>query len=192
MKGWASALVFVAMVGIGQPALANDVAAAKKLFAAGEAAYAIGHYLDAASNFENAFLKSPRPAFLWNAASAYRKQYELDGEILRLKKARNLYRNLLQIAEDGKLRADAERELAGVEAIIASTGQPVARPELTTSKTSAPPPESDTTPVYKKWWLWTAVSVAVAGVVTGLAVGLTRPGGAPDTPGGNYPSPKFQ
>jgi hypothetical protein len=32
-----------------------------------------------------------------------------------------------------------------------------------------PPPK---TPIYKRWWLWTAVGVGVAAVGVGLGVGL--------------------
>jgi hypothetical protein len=39
------------------------------------------------------------------------------------------------------------------------------------SATAAGPPKK--TPVYKKWWLWTIVGVAVVGVTVGLAVGLS-------------------
>lgn len=35
---------------------------------------------------------------------------------------------------------------------------------------------SDSTPVYKKWWLWTIVGVAVVGVGVGLGVGLSQKG----------------
>ena len=30
-------------------------------------------------------------------------------------------------------------------------------------------------PLYKRWWLWTAVGAVAAGAAAGLAVGLTRP-----------------
>ena len=32
---------------------------------------------------------------------------------------------------------------------------------------------SETKPIYKQWWFWTAVGAVVAGGVTGLVVGLT-------------------
>jgi hypothetical protein len=43
-------------------------------------------------------------------------------------------------------------------------------------------------PIYKKWWLWTIVGVAVAGVAVGLAVGLAPGPSAPSVPttAGNF------
>src|SRR6185503_8464257 len=51
-------------------------------------------------------------------------------------------------------------------------------PSPPTEVAVAPPPapvEKKPTPLYKKWWLWTAVAgVVVVGASIGLGVGLTR------------------
>lgn len=69
---------------------------------------------------------------------------------------------------------------------------PAPMPTLTApSPSSAPasdalvataPPSEKRTPVYKKWWLWTAVGVVVAGAAAGTAAAilLSKPG-APDS-----------
>ena len=63
---------------------------------------------------------------------------------------------------------------------------------MTAAATSAPRPARDATPVYKKWWLWTAVGVAVAIVVTGMAAGLTPDNASmPKTANGNQ-APVFR
>jgi hypothetical protein len=60
----------------------------------------------------------------------------------------------------------------------AATTAPETTPSATPAAvvtTEAPPPEKRT-PVYKKWWLWTAVGVVVVGVGVGLGVGLASSG----------------
>ncbi|MBW1811133.1 MAG: PEGA domain-containing protein [Deltaproteobacteria bacterium] len=42
--------------------------------------------------------------------------------------------------------------------------------------TDPEPTMTSSSPLYKKWWFWTAIGVVVAGGVTGLAVGLTSGG----------------
>jgi tetratricopeptide (TPR) repeat protein len=50
----------------------------------------------------------------------------------------------------------------------------VALSRLSVSGSSRPPQErSSLQPIYKRWWLWTAVGVVVAGAAVGLAVGLS-------------------
>jgi tetratricopeptide (TPR) repeat protein len=56
---------------------------------------------------------------------------------------------------------------------------PVTTQPASTTVTAQPAPV-EKTPVYKKWWLWTAVGVVVvAGVGIGLGVGLSSSGSTP-------------
>ena len=58
---------------------------------------------------------------------------------------------------------------------IAPTPAPVIVVAPAAEIVAAPPPKP--TPVYRKWWLWTAVgAVVVVGLGVGLGVGLTRDG----------------
>ena len=52
----------------------------------------------------------------------------------------------------------------------------------------ARPPVEERTPVYRRWWLWTAVGVVLAGAAIATVVALGAPGGAaqPSSVGGNY------
>ncbi|HEX2568885.1 MAG TPA: PEGA domain-containing protein [Polyangia bacterium] len=72
----------------------------------------------------------------------------------------------------------------GLSAAINLTGE-LARPAE-----PALPEQRVRKPLYKTWWLWTAVgAVVAAGIGTGLGVGLTAP---PSCPSGNYcPSIRF-
>jgi hypothetical protein len=46
------------------------------------------------------------------------------------------------------------------------------------------PKQKERTPIYKRWWLWTAVGIVVAGaIVIGVAVAETRP---PECGTGNF------
>lgn len=51
--------------------------------------------------------------------------------------------------------------------------RPVASPAPPLFAVASPPPP---TPVYKRWWFWTAIGVVAAGAVAGgVAYGVTRP-----------------
>lgn len=45
-----------------------------------------------------------------------------------------------------------------------------------------PPVSAPAAPVYKKWWLWTAIGLAAAGTAVGLGVGLTQNSSPPPSP----------
>lgn len=63
----------------------------------------------------------------------------------------------------------------------ATTSEPAHAPANAVA-TSAPTP-SERTPLYKKWWLWTAVGgVVVVGVAIGLGVGLSHKSGTVSYP----------
>lgn len=51
----------------------------------------------------------------------------------------------------------------------------------------------ETTPTYRRWWLWTLVGVAAAGAATGIALGTTygRAGEAPLPEGLSFYEPRF-
>ena len=56
---------------------------------------------------------------------------------------------------------------------------PSSAPAITLAST--PPPAAQESPIYAKWWFWTAVGVVVAGGVVGA---LALRGGRPDCPAG--------
>jgi hypothetical protein len=57
-----------------------------------------------------------------------------------------------------------------------------ARAEPAVAPVTATKTAPERTPVYKKWWLWTAVGVAVvAGVAIGVGVGLSAGTHAPQS-----------
>ena len=66
-----------------------------------------------------------------------------------------------------------------------SVSAPVARAEAPLTAASPKDPAKQPSPIYKRWWFWTAIggAVAAAAIITGVAVG-TRPRGYPDVPAG--------
>lgn len=126
-----------------------------------------GQYDAALVNYQIAYARVPAPLFLFNVA---RMQHRLG----RLKEAVATYQKLLDdpiSQKETDLRAEAKRYQAQAVQELAAPPPPPLAP------VTPPPlaPAADTPqakpPLYKKWWLWTAVGVAAAGVVTGIAIG---------------------
>lgn len=138
-----------------------QVARARELYQSGMAAFAVDRFDGAIADFEAGFLLDPVPEFLFNIAQAHRKAG-------RREKAIEFYQRFIDLRPDVPDRASIEQTVAKLKAEL----QPLAVAAL-----AKPPP---LTPIYKRWWLWTAVGVAAAAIVAiGLGVGLS--GGYPDT-----------
>lgn len=67
--------------------------------------------------------------------------------------------------------------------------QPMAQAPLARPRQAA----TETTPLHRRWWLWTLVGVAAAGAATGIALGTTygRAGEAPLPEGLSFYEPRF-
>lgn len=139
-----------------------------------------GQYDAALVNYQIAYARVPAPLFLFNVA---RMQHRLG----RLKDAVATYQKLLDDPASQKemdLRAEAQRYQAQAVQELAAPPPPPLTP------VTPPPlaPAADTPqakpPLYKKWWLWTAVGVAAAGIAVGLGVGLTAAADARSVPPG--------
>ncbi len=66
-----------------------------------------------------------------------------------------------------------------------SVSAPVARVDAPLAVASPKDPAKQPSPIYKRWWFWTAIggAVAAAAIITGVAVG-TRPSSYPAVPAG--------
>ncbi len=181
------ALVLLVVASVGRRAHAD----ARVLFERGQVAFAAGKYVEAAELFEQSFAESKRPQLLWNVASSNRRQYDLDHDVGRLRRARSVLENYLSLAapEDN---IEAQREIDSLDAQLRAIEN--AKPPVETTKPApeppkaAPPPpapvanananESGERPISKRWWLWTAVGVVVAGGGVGLGLALGLPDNA--------------
>src|SRR5512146_1137890 len=87
---WAAVLFALA---VGAAAVHADPTLARRYYAEGEAAFGGGRFAEAARAFEAAFAESKHPSLLWNIAQSYRRQYEVDRDLVNLRRAGTVYRN---------------------------------------------------------------------------------------------------
>ncbi len=122
----------------------EDVQKARTYFNAGAQAYEAGEYLAAIQAFDQAYKYSPRPAILFSAAQAYRRQYFVDKNAQHLQLAIKNYRSYLSKVTEGGRRADAAQALSELEPIAArlAASEPSGDPD-------APPPPAPAPMVQK-------------------------------------------
>jgi tetratricopeptide (TPR) repeat protein len=140
----------------------------------GREAYEKGQWSRAIDEFKKAYAIVPIPDLIYNIG---RSQEQLGD----YKSAAVNYRLYLAIKIDASERVQLEAHIQEIEQSHTTDVKPtppaiVVAPE----KPPAPVVESSKKPVYRRWWLWTAIGSAVAvGVGVGLGVGLTQNPGPP-------------
>jgi tetratricopeptide (TPR) repeat protein len=182
-------LIVVALLLFAGGAHAEDKAKARDAFRVGTQHFKLGEYDQALESFKEAYRNFESPIFLFNIAQCER-------QLNHKQEAIHFYRQYLADAKDAtnrdevqaiiaKLQSslDDERAAAASKPSQAPSGPaatvPASPPPSTNAATltaTAPPApaEQRATPVYKKWWLWTAVGGAVAiGLGVGLGLGLS-------------------
>lgn len=181
--------VLLVVCALAAPARAEDKARARELFRQGTQHYKLGEYEDALTAFKEAYRNYEEPSFLFNIAQCER-------QLGRKQEAVRFFRTYLNDVPNAPNRAEVEQILASLQASIerdraqaaAHPAAPAATPPATAQPLTPAPaapavasraPASQ--PVYKRWWLWTAVGGAVA---VGLGVGL----GVALAPGPSAPS----
>lgn len=169
----------------------DDVDAAREHYQKGKRAYDVGHFAEAAKEYELAYKAKDDPVLLYDLGQAHR---------LAAHRAEALfaYRAYLRNAPGAPNRAEVETRIHDLEAtpprqLIPATQEPDA-PALpsTAAGKRAPellPPSPNSTrlqstvtasplpprrPVYKKWWFWTAAGAVVAAAAIATAVGITQ------------------
>jgi tetratricopeptide (TPR) repeat protein len=168
----------------GGSAVADVASDAREHFQKGRTLYDVGRFDDAAREFEAAYQAKPDPALLFNLAQAYRFAGKNGPALIA-------YRSYLRNLPEARNRAQVETSIAElqrivdeqqhaqksppVETLTPGQQQPATSPALTVTR-EAPPPPPEKKPLYKRWWLWTAVGVVAAtGLAVGLGVGLSQP-----------------
>ena len=91
---------------------------AKAIFQDGERNFQLGKFEAAIEAYERAFNLDPQPAFIFNIALAHRRQYEIDGKLEHLLRARELYRNYLKLDPDSPNRPGVEKVITELGARI--------------------------------------------------------------------------
>jgi tetratricopeptide (TPR) repeat protein len=180
---------------------AQERAAAKAAFVEGRKLYDVGEYRSALASFKKAYLHYEDPSFLFNIAQCHRQLGEKT-EAIKAYRAYLLRSTnppnaaevqrliaLLQTAITDEARAKqapppAENIAPPEHPAPAHAEESPARSEPAPAVAASPPSEAAAPapgerkqPVYKKWWLWTAIAgVAVVGAGVGLGVYYgTRP-----------------
>jgi hypothetical protein len=194
------ALLCAALLGGGAPASAasDDAAAeAKRHFEEGTKLFNLGEFGPAAEEYKAAYKAKASSVFLYNVAQALRLNNEPANALF-------FYRSYLRTTPNASNRREVDKRIKELEALVAAQPEPVkpepAKPEpepepakvepAAPVATAAPAatvatPAPERAPLYKKWWLWTAVgAVVVAGVGIGLGVGLS--GGGTHAPGSDH------
>jgi tetratricopeptide (TPR) repeat protein len=203
MKGLAGGLVLLLSIAAHAQS-ASETEQLRKHFEDGSKAFNLGEFKHAVDEYKAAYNIRPDPVFLYNIAQAYRLDGNLQQALFFYKSYLTNSPKAPNRRECESRIRDLEQQIAAQRAVTSAppTGtQPpsgiiVEPPRTEAPKTeppkveapkpeppkvesapslvvTAPPPEKKT-PVYKKWWLWTAVGVVAVGAAlgAGLAVGL--------------------
>jgi hypothetical protein len=189
----------------------SSVEQAREHYRKGTAAYNLGHYADAAREYEATYELTLDPAALFNTAQAYRLAGDTQKAILA-------YKGYLRAAPQGPQRAVAQQKLdelthtggvgpaspATAAAPATETPPSVAAANPTTPLAVAPPattapaalvgggtpPTGAERHLYERWPFWVVVGAVVAGgIVLGIVLSSSSSGLSP--PGTTYGSMTF-
>ena len=156
-------------------ATAEIRAAAKDHYLRGKAAFQEADYDRAITEYSAANRLLPMPEMNFNLGQAHRLAGHCEA-------AGEAYRRFLAVQSTGPLADEARRYLIPCppppppDAVA-----PTQVPPATVALVAGPaPPVSQ--PVWKRWWLWTAVGVAVVGGSVGIGVAATTRVDAPRPP----------
>jgi tetratricopeptide (TPR) repeat protein len=181
------------MVAASAQARGSRVQEARGHFEEAQKLYAVGEFEHAGEEYQLAYRAKPDPALLYNAAQSFRLANQPSRAIL-------LYKNYLQFYPGEANAEDVRGQIAKLKEAIAAADRAKSSPPtgVETPKPleadkpasvvthSAPlgeepepraipveePAKPASTPVYKKWWLWTVVGAGALALVVGVGVGV--------------------
>ncbi len=154
-------------------------------------AYAAGRYQDALDLYVKLYAEKLHPNYLRNIGRCYQNLDEPEKAIRSfkeyLRKARNADRDEREEIQ-GYIQEMEQLRDSRAAAVAAAAAEPEpAPPPLPAAvdpapapvnlQITAPPPDPRRPPIYRRWWFWTAVGVAVLG-----GVALAFAAGGPDMP----------
>jgi tetratricopeptide (TPR) repeat protein len=172
------ALMVGLVVALGAPpvARADDAATeqAKKYNAEAKKRFNLGNFSEAAALYKKAYESKPIAEFLHNVAQCYKRMAALE----HLEKALFYFESYLNNAPESPSRPDVEAEIAELKRQIHVLRQGrlrtagKTRPAAPAAAVTPPATEAraPSTPIYKRWWFWTAIgAVVVGGTVAAVA-----------------------
>ena len=144
--------------------------------AQGHRLYQLGRYQEAIAEYRRAYELRADPPFLFQIAESYR-------QLGATEQALFYYDRYLAGAADGSDRDAAEERVSELERLrarpaVATAPSLIAAPG--TGATAKPP-----TPVWRRWWVWTAIGAALAAGVTVAALAGRSESTIPTTDLGN-------
>ncbi len=145
--------------------------------AQGHRLYQLGRYQEAIAEYRRAYELRADPPFLFQIAESYR-------QLGATEQALFYYDRYLAGAADGSDRDAAEERVSELERLRARPAVATAPPGLITAPgtgAGAKPP----TPVWRRWWVWTAIGAALAAGVTVAALAGRSESTIPTTDLGN-------
>jgi tetratricopeptide (TPR) repeat protein len=164
-------------------ARADNVSLAREHYQKGTTLYELSKFGEAAAEYEEAYKAKPDPALLFNIGQAYRLAGKPEAAL-------RSYRSYLHKLPDASNRVEVEAHIERLQKAIdeqAKAAAPPPPPAVVPAPSVAPSGPASATamgqptlvahaprePIYRRWWLWTAVGGAVAvGLTVGLVVGL--------------------
>jgi iron complex outermembrane receptor protein len=179
----------VVLLGVASPSRGDDLRErARQEFSAARVDFDAGRFEVALSHLERAYALVPHPELLFNIARCLE-------ELHRTPAAVDAYDRYLAVMPSDTAARD---RVTALRKQLAANPPPPEEPSAATTATTPTPTPAATTPtptpatptptlvaekpapaprpLYRRWWLWTAVAgVVVVGAGVGLAVGLTRP-----------------
>jgi tetratricopeptide (TPR) repeat protein len=186
--------LILALLALPRLVVADDGAAeAKRLYLSGSKHFDLGEYQQALEDFKSAYRVRDEAVLLYNIAQCQRLLGQSEDAV-------RSYKAYLRRAPTASNRDEVQAKIAALEQALTARDRaraipPIppapptgtiethptetAKPETNAQLTATAPPPHEREPVYKKWWLWTAVGGAVAvGLGVGLGVGLHQSGPA--------------
>jgi tetratricopeptide (TPR) repeat protein len=140
--------------------------------ALGHRLYQLGQYQEAIVELRRAYELRADPRFLYEIAEAYRQLGATDQALF-------YYERYLVGAPEAPDRDAVEDRVAELESLRARPPLPApgSRPPAQIALAAAAPPQPRSTSIWRRWWLWTAIGLAIAAGVTAAA--LSRRGETP-------------
>jgi tetratricopeptide (TPR) repeat protein len=164
-------------------------AAAREAYQRGIEHYNLNEFTPALEAFREAYRNYNDASFLFNIGQCQRQLGDKQNAILS-------YKAYLRESPNAPNRPEVQQMIVTLESALHDEQRPAPAPAKVEPApeakpapalvapavtATAPTPVPERTPIYKRWWLWTAVGVvAVGGLAVGLGIGLTR--------GTSYPS----
>jgi len=176
MGPWLRVVLLTAVVAL--PGLAwagGDEAAARTHSMGAQKLFDQGSYQAAATAYEMAYKASPRPEYLYNLGQCHKRIKDL----VHQEKALHALQSYLRAKPSAANKAEVVQEIEELKEriqILRATrpAGPTALNDILLLPTGQPA-AAGTVPLYKKWWLWTAVGVIVAGAaVTAIVLSVPQ------------------